>query len=214
MPGAGIEPAWPCDRRFLSLEFGCSGGSADGGNALFVNDLPNADIRRDSGGFIDGPVSGPVKRPGKEHWSHNRRVSDVANLLIAVRAPDAEQVEALSRWLEEEATRAFPPYARGGVGSLQRFTDPSGHKWGGPKNPEAHVWAGVLNHADLHALIEQIRGLPWRFASDVQVLLQAQDDSYFRLFMFRGGVLQSFEPPPEGDAELVPWEKLGPDPSV
>ena len=131
-------------------------------------------------------------------------MSWVANLIIAADRQDRETVEAFDLWLREEApTRERH---RTGVGSLASITEPDTNQWGGWKNPECAVWAGALNHADLGALLSQVTQQPWRFPGRLQVLLMDQEESYFRLWMFRDGELRQYAPPPPPDAdEQHPW---------
>ncbi len=126
-------------------------------------------------------------------------MSWVANLMISVSWDDDKLVPQLSDWLENEA-----PYQNGeegnGVGTLQRITG-SGEPgtlfgvWGGWKNPECKVWAGVLNHADLRALLRKIGAMPWAEPQYLQVFLKDQEDSYFQLWMIRDGAWRQYAPP-------------------
>jgi hypothetical protein len=138
---------------------------------------------------------------------HHARVSWVANLMIQADGADHGTVQSLSSWLEREAPRrgGGSPDASGeqarGVGALKTLTDSNANHWGGWKNPECEVWAGALNHADLGALLARIRTMPWRYPSRVQVLLMDQEESYFRLYMFRDGTWNQYAPPPPLDAD-------------
>lgn len=125
-------------------------------------------------------------------------VSWVANLMIQADPEDRTTVRALSEWLEHEAPRAYDNQVHG-VGWLKDLTDPDDNQWGGGKNPECDLWAGALNHADLNAVLARIGTLPWRFPGCVQVFLMDQEQSYFRLHMFRDGRLRQYEPPADGD---------------
>ncbi len=134
-------------------------------------------------------------------------VSWVANLMIQADGADHGTVQSLSNWLEREAPQraeagpdGYGRQARG-VGSLETLTDPRANHWGGWKNPECEVWAGALNHADLDALLTQIRMMPWRYPARVQVFLMDQEESYFRLYMFRDGTWNQYAPPPPPDAD-------------
>ncbi|MGC5053176.1 squamosa promoter-binding protein 15 [Micromonospora sp. DT48] len=115
---------------------------------------------------------------------------------------DHDNVRSLSGWLERDAPRRAetgldvhgnPAH---GVGTLETLTDPETNQWGGWKNPECDVWAGALNHADLDALLAQLRAIPWRYPQRVQVFLMDQEESYFRLYMFRDGTWNQYAPPP------------------
>jgi hypothetical protein len=137
-----------------------------------------------------------VVAPGREHCS----MSWVANLMVQADRADAALVQRLDEWLQA-APRRDGTFGPRGVGSLRSLTNPLDHTWGGWKNPECDLWAGALNHADLEALLDCIRSLPWRHAGRLQVFLMDQEESYFRLYMFRDGRLQQFAPPPPPDAD-------------
>ncbi|WP_232520984.1 squamosa promoter-binding protein 15 [Micromonospora phaseoli] len=134
-------------------------------------------------------------------------MSWVANLMIQADMADHGNVLSLSDWLERDAPRraeAVPDVYRNqarGVGTLETLTDPEANHWGGWKNPECEVWAGALNHADLDALLAQLRAVPWRYPQQVQVFLMDQEESYFRLYMFRDGTWHQYAPPPPPDAD-------------
>jgi hypothetical protein len=70
------------------------------------------------------------------------------------------------------------------------------------KWPECRVWAGALNHCDLDALRRRVAETPWREPNVVQLLVMDQEESFFRLWMIRGGELRQFAPsvPSEEDA--------------
>ena len=70
-------------------------------------------------------------------------------------------------------------------------------RWGGWKYPECRLAGGALNHADLAAVVERVRSLNWAYPTNVQLLLKDQEETYFRLWMFRDGVFGQFAPPPE-----------------
>jgi hypothetical protein len=138
-------------------------------------------------------------------------VSWVANLMIQANGADHGNVESLSAWLEREAPRraeaspdAYGKEARG-VGSLRTLTEPDTNHWGGWKNPECVVWAGALNHADLDALLARIRATPWRYPHQVQVFLMDQEESCFRLYMFRDGTWSQYAPPPLDSDDQHAW---------
>jgi hypothetical protein len=132
-------------------------------------------------------------------------VSWVSNLIISTDRADRPVVERLSEWLRAEAPRRERYDAEPqplGVGYLCSITNPAQNSWGGWKNPECAVWAGALNQADLAALLRYVEGLPWNYAGAVQILIQDQEETYFRLYMFRGGELRQYAPPPPGDANV------------
>ncbi|MEU7964615.1 squamosa promoter-binding protein 15 [Streptomyces sp. NPDC049097] len=141
-------------------------------------------------------------------------MSWVANVMISADASDAENVEALSQWLREEAPRREQPGVSG-VGFLTHTTDGES-RWGGWKWPECSVWAGALNHADLEALRQRVAECPWQEPNAVQLFVMDQEESFFRLWMIRAGDLRQFAPlePSEEDAGFYrrrgDWSADGP----
>jgi hypothetical protein len=127
-------------------------------------------------------------------------MSWVANVMISADDADRANVEALSAWLREEAPLRGQQDAFG-VGDLRLLTDQD-PGWGGWKWPECRVWAGALNHCDLDALRRRVAETPWREPNVVQLLVMDQEESFFRLWMIRGGELRQFAPsvPSEEDA--------------
>jgi len=137
-----------------------------------------------------------------------KRVSWVANLMLQVDRQDRDVVEAISAWLEGDATRraGTDAYVHDtgprGVGSLAPLTGPdSGLHWGGWKYPECALWGGALNHANLRAVLEHLTSAPWRYPARVQIFLMDQEESYFRLYMHRDGAWRQYAPPPPVDAD-------------
>ncbi|MPY31150.1 squamosa promoter-binding protein 15 [Streptomyces adustus] len=120
-------------------------------------------------------------------------MSWVANVMISVDMADNASVKTLSEWLRTEAPRRTQPEARG-VGFLNLLTSTETNQWGGWKNPECAVWAGVLNHADLDALKQRVFETPWREPNMVQLLVMDQEESFFRIWMIRGNELRQFAP--------------------
>jgi len=116
-------------------------------------------------------------------------MSWVANLIVQADEADAGVVQRLDEWLQT-APRRDGTFGPRGVGSLRSLTNPLDHTWGGWKHPECTLWAGALNHADLESLLDCIRSLPWRYRGALQVFLMDQEESYFRLYMFRDDRLQ------------------------
>lgn len=114
---------------------------------------------------------------------------------------DRDVVEALSEWLKDEAPRRANVGGLG-VGFLRSLTDlPTSEAWGGWKYPECSLWAGALNHAQLKPLLRRVAAAPWRYPGRVQVFLMDQEQSYFRLYMFRDDRWQQYAPPPPPDAD-------------
>ncbi|KOG30083.1 hypothetical protein [Streptomyces resistomycificus] len=132
-------------------------------------------------------------------------MSWVAHVMISADLSDGAHVDALSDWLRDEAPWREQPGVPGvrGVGFLRLITGPDSG-WGGGKHPECAVWAGVLNHADLDALRQRVAGAPWREPHAVQLLIMDQEESFFRLWMIRGGELTQYAPvrPSEEDADF------------
>ncbi|WP_432158936.1 MULTISPECIES: hypothetical protein [unclassified Streptomyces] len=81
----------------------------------------------------------------------------------------------------------------------------------GGKYPECEVWAGALDHADLDALRRRFAETPWRQPNAVQLLVQDQEESFFRLWMIRGGELRQYAPlePSEEDDEFYAHGRHG-----
>ncbi|MEV5156791.1 squamosa promoter-binding protein 15 [Streptomyces sp. NPDC053728] len=119
-------------------------------------------------------------------------MSWVANVMISVDMAHGATVKMLSEWLRTEAPHRAPK-ARG-VGFLNPMTAPRTNEWGGWKQPECEVWAGVLNHADLDALKRRVFEVPRREPNLVQLMVMDQEDGFFRIGMLRGGEPAQFAP--------------------
>jgi hypothetical protein len=126
-------------------------------------------------------------------------MSWVANVLLSHDILEDEAlVREFSEWLDrDEPRRALsgPPNATG-VGFLVPLTGDE-TKWGGHKRPECHVWGGVLNHADLTAVVEKFGQMGWKHPGSVQLLLVDQEESFFRIWMIRNGEPHQFAPEPD-----------------
>ena len=135
----------------------------------------------------------------------NRLVSWVANVMVSVDVMDRPNVEALSEWLRAEAPRRDRPGE--GCGFLAETTGQDS-QWGGWKFPECTVWAGVLNNADLPAVLDRVQGIAWRSPNAVQLFLMDQEESFFRVWMLRDGTLQQYAPtlPDEEDKDFFPGD--------
>jgi hypothetical protein len=121
----------------------------------------------------------------------NLRVSWVANVMLSVSPRDNGTVAEFSEWLRTEA-----PHRHGadrGCGFLT-LTTARDTQWGGWKYPECDVWAGVLNHADLDAVLEHVRQLGWQRPHEVQLFVMDQEEDFFRLWMFRDGAFRQYAP--------------------
>ena len=73
------------------------------------------------------------------------------------------------------------------------------------------MFAGALNHADLDALVDRFAAMTWRHSAAVQLFVMDQEESFFRLWMFRDGRVQQYAPtsPSEDDDEFWPPCDLG-----
>jgi hypothetical protein len=122
-------------------------------------------------------------------------MSWVANVMLSVGWDDRANADAFSAWLDAER----------GYGSLVPITGPDA-RWGGYKRPECLVYAGALNHADLDAVVEHFGAVVWRNPNAAQLFLMDQEESFFRVWMKRGGTVQQYAPlaPDENDDEF--WD--------
>ena len=114
-------------------------------------------------------------------------MSRVANVILTTDLLDEPRAQELSEWLSDRA-----PMRHGtgrGVGSLART-----ETWGGWKAPECTVFTGVLNHADIDAVVRYVEGMPWAWPEFLQLLISDQGDLFFRLWMFRAGRLVELTP--------------------
>lgn len=123
-------------------------------------------------------------------------MSWVANVILTVDLTDGARGEELSEWLGNEAPTRHG--AGRGVGALTPTTS-----WGGWKNPECTVFTGVLNHADVDAVVRHVERMPWAFPEYLQLLIEDQEELFFRLWMFRAGRLVELTPPQEKVEEEV-----------
>jgi hypothetical protein len=127
-------------------------------------------------------------------------VSWVTNILLSVDInEDSALVHDFDRWLQVLAPRRQQPEVKG-VGSLRALHD-SPEAWGGVKNPEALLWAGVLNNADLAAVVERFGTTDWRVPRLAQLLTQDQEQGALRVWMIRDGRVRQYAPLPDFDAD-------------
>jgi hypothetical protein len=127
-------------------------------------------------------------------------VSWVATLMLSVDVfEDDAAVDEFSEWLRTAAPRRESPDTRG-VGFLDRL-DTAQQGWGGWKHPEVRLWGGVLNHADLPAVVKHFEHVPWRCAQSVQLMIMDQEQFAFRLWMLQNGRA----------VQCVPMPEFGPD---
>ena len=129
-------------------------------------------------------------------------MSWVANVILTTDLTDEVRGEELSQWLREQAPTRHG--AGRGVGGLARTGT-----WGGWKNPECSVFTGVLNHADVDTVVRHVERMPWAYPEFLQLLIQDQEDVFFRLRMFRAGRLVELTPPHEHVEEEVWPSSLG-----
>ena len=74
-----------------------------------------------------------------------------------------------------------------------------GYSVGGTKYPECSVYAGVLNHADLNAVVRCFGSLGWHRPGIAQLFLMDQEEFSFQVWMIRHGALRQYAPPEEED---------------
>jgi hypothetical protein len=129
-------------------------------------------------------------------------MSWVANLMLSVEIDDNANAEDFSRWLDEECPLRDGP-GFGGRGRLALITGRD-TQWGGYKYPECEVYAGALNHADLHAVVEHFGYVAWRNPNAAQLFVMDQQETFFRVWMIRDGKVQQYAPtsPSEDDDEF------------
>ena len=127
-------------------------------------------------------------------------VSWVATLMLSVDVFEAAAVvERFSEWLRTAAPRREPPNTHG-VGFLRQL-DTAEHGWGGWKSPEARLWGGALNHADLPPVVRRFEQLPWRCPQSTQLMIMDQEQLSFRVWILRDGKA----------VQCVPLPEFGPD---
>ena len=126
-------------------------------------------------------------------------MSWVATLMLSVDIfEDRALVEGFSEWLRTQAPRQQPGVR--GVGFLKAL-DSAEDGWGGWKAPEAVLWGGVLNHAELPAVVRRFEQIPWRHPDSVQLMISDQEQFAFRLWMIREGRAVQYTPLPEFGAD-------------
>ncbi|MGC4817588.1 squamosa promoter-binding protein 15 [Micromonospora sp. DT63] len=127
-------------------------------------------------------------------------MSWVTNILLSVDiTEDSALVDEFDRWLQTLASRQGQPEVKG-VGSLRPLHD-NPEAWGGVKYPEAMLWAGVLNKADVASVVRRFGATGWRVPQLVQLLVQDQEQGAFRLWMIRDGGVRQYAPLPDFDAD-------------
>jgi len=125
-------------------------------------------------------------------------VSWVANVMLSVDRDDRPNAEEFSRWLEEDCPPRDPDCDWLGCGGLALTTN-TDTQWGGTKYPECSVYAGVLNHADLNAVVRCFGSLGWHRPGIAQLFLMDQEEFSFQVWMIRHVALRQYAPPEEED---------------
>lgn len=124
-------------------------------------------------------------------------MSWVTNLMVAHGLQDLDRAVEFNEWLTTAAPRregGMDP----GAGRLSLTTEHPADAWAGPKFPECHLWLGVLNHADVQAVVDRFVALAWRRPEDAQLFLKDQEQSFFQVWMIRNGrALRCTPDPPE-----------------
>ncbi|GAA0507716.1 hypothetical protein Ade02nite_49990 [Paractinoplanes deccanensis] len=127
-------------------------------------------------------------------------MSWVTTILLSVDfTEDSALIHDFDRWLRTLAPRREQPEVTG-VGSLRALND-TPEAWGGAKYPEALVWAGVLNKADVSAVVQRFGATRWRVPRLAQLLVQDQEQGAFRLWMIRDGGVRQYAPLPDFGAD-------------
>ncbi|MFI6822389.1 squamosa promoter-binding protein 15 [Micromonospora sp. NPDC050187] len=127
-------------------------------------------------------------------------MSWVANILLSVDVrEDSALVHEFDQWLQTQAPRRNQPHVHG-VGSLRALHD-TPEAWGGQKHPEALVWAGVLNHADIRAVVQRFGATRWRIPDLAQLMIMDQEQGAFRIWMIRDGNARQYLPLPDFGAD-------------
>jgi len=67
------------------------------------------------------------------------------------------------------------------------------------------AWGGVTANMHWGRFLEKMKALPWRDRERVQLLVGDDEDTYFRLYMFREGELRDFWPRPPEKEIGRPW---------
>jgi hypothetical protein len=144
-------------------------------------------------------------------------LSWVQNVIVAAARQDAGNVEDFATWLRtkpgrylrrrdfpgvdfgREADLGVPPWPYSGD-----LAETRKDAWPGPKVRECHVWLGVLNGGDLALVRQHFAAIPWNNPNSAQLLIQDQEEFFFRLWMIRDGRLQEYAPerPQENDQGL------------
>jgi hypothetical protein len=93
-----------------------------------------------------------------------------------------------------------------------RYVDVADGRWDENAGPEAHVWLGVLNNADLEKVRQHFAAIPWQLPNAVQLFMRDEGEDYFRVWMLRRGQVEQYvtAKPDEQDRDYWPgwWLEL------
>lgn len=120
-------------------------------------------------------------------------MSRVTQVVVIVHPVDGPSVEELAFWMTERKINNDPDYGR--VGNLL----PLDEGWGGYKTPSSEMWAAACNYLDVPGFLAHVAETAWEEPAAVQILIQDEEDDYFRLYMLRGGGLKEFTPSTEDE---------------
>jgi hypothetical protein len=133
-------------------------------------------------------------------------LSWVTNVIVSVAMPDRDNAEVFAALVRDMPylhldRKAWPnipdpwpedqEYDGPRTADLRKSPD---SVWPGSKAPECYVWLGVLNNSDLHRFRVLFASIPWQLPNAVQLMLMDQEESFFRLWMFRAGELRQYAP--------------------
>lgn len=109
-----------------------------------------------------------------------------ATVLLSVDILDDEAlIDAFNRWLRTRAPRRQLPNTFG-VGFLRPLHEGS-QAWGGWGLPEARIWGGITNDADVEAIVDRFATMSWRHPECAQLMIQDQGQPIFRVWMIVDG---------------------------
>ncbi len=143
-------------------------------------------------------------------------MSWVTNVMVSVTSRDLDNAETFATMIREMPylhldRKAWPnipdPWPEdqeyGGPWGADLRRSP-GSVWPGSKVAECNVWLGVLNSSDLDRFRAIFASIPWRLPNAVQLMLMDQEESFFRIWMFREGELRQYAPehPSENEDEF------------
>ena len=118
-------------------------------------------------------------------------MSRVTQVVVVAHPVDRSHMEELAFWMTERNVNDDPAYGR--VGNLL----PLDEGWGGYKRQSSELCAAACNYLDAPGFLAHVAKINWDERAVVQILVQEEEDEYFRLYMLRGDGLREFTPPPE-----------------